>query len=681
MNRYQIKLKRCMGVLAGMLLSASLGLTLAPDAAFAQFPNLKVPSAPKIPSVGGVAKSLNSPETACNAAIRSLAGATTPESCEKIEQDNLDTCLKASSAKREELLAAAKERMKQIISPMCEACLYQRNCDALIANRTYAFRYMVHIKDQNGGGSVSCESLATDMETEVPKQIADENAIKGYDAVLRSTQNNYREPVFPPEILDAEMAKNQTFWNNLNDNSSAIEVRRAQTYIMYRIAKDLETTGVLPLDFYLDIGTVRRMNILRKLLTSKYDCENSFHYSGDISKYSENQVDSAKKGDSAKKTEEKPLPSPYCESDEFKKALADYKYIINIKPGSKRYKNGFKLNPTGDQAYILGSNAIVTVPKSYDYLLPYDQLPVYPDLNKIYGSIKESCVFSDLYKFWLGRMLQPFAFDYKLIQKLHDKDNIESEELVNEELKEMKEMYPKAAALCKNNASCKAYALKETLRRRDYIYLNSKIIYHPEFVPQNDDVIMTEQFKKWFNELPAEEMKGFRVPDAAMIRDTKAKTIAKMWEDSKDAAPKSEMSDAAAEKAVKAKIESLDPKLKVKKVIFDGKWRMEFESNGVPSYEYAYAAVCVADPDRKGVVLCTYDYSVRVEKEYAGGAKLKEVGATTTFRGDTAHTSLDYEYQGGAKFSAPEVASIGGSPLMYTKTNTPDNYYIATNIK
>ena len=122
------------------------------------------------------------------------------------------------------------------------------------------------------------------------------------------------------------------------------------------------------------------------------------------------------------------------------------------------------------------------------------------------------------------------------------------------------------------------------------------------------------------------------------------------------------MSDAAAEKAVKAKIESLDPKLKVKKVIFDGKWRMEFESNGVPSYEYAYAAVCVADPDRKGVVLCTYDYSVRVEKEYA-------------------HTSLDSEYQGGAKFSAPEVASIGGSPLMYTKTNTPDNYYIATNIK
>lgn len=195
--------------------------------------------------------------------------------------------------------------------------------------------------------------------------------------------------------------------------------------------------------------------------------------------------------------------------------MADYKYIINIKPGSKRYKNGFKLNPTGDQAYILGSNAIVTVPKSYDYLLPYDQLPVYPDLNKIYGSIQESCVFSDLYKFWLGRMLQPFAFDYKLIQKLHDKDN----------------------------------------------------------------------------------------------------------------------------------------------------------------------AVCVADPDRKGVVLCTYDYSVRVEKEYAGGAKLKEVGATTTFRGDTAHTSLDYEYQGGAKFSAPEVASIGGSPLMYTKTNTPDNYYIATNIK
>jgi hypothetical protein len=118
----------------------------------------------------------------------------------------------------------------------------------------------------------------------------------------------------------------------------------------------------------------------------------------------------------------------------------------------------------------------------------------------------------------------------------------------------------------------------------------------------------------------------------------------------------------------------------VKKVIFDGKWRMEFASDGVPAYEYAYASVCVADPDRKGVVLCTYDYSIRLEKPDTGGAKLKKIGVTTEFRGNTAYSSYDYEYQGGAKFGAPE-ADPSSYSWKYTKTNSPDNYYIATNIK
>ena len=46
----------------------------------------------------------------------------------------------------------------------------------------------------------------------------------------------------------------------------------------------------------------------------------------------------------------------------------------------------------------------------------------------------------------------------------------------------------------------------------------------------------------------------------------------------------------------------------------------------------------------------------------------------------TNDSSYDYEYQGGAKFGAPE-ADPSSYSWKYTKTNSPDNYYIATNIK
>ena len=614
-----------------------------------------------------------SKESTCNAAIGAVLAAPDPDVCERIKEDNLKTCQDVSKDKFEEILDAHKTRLKQLLKPMCEGCLYQRDCEGLIKYRKHALNASVSVTDKYTGKWIHCHNLADEMEVDLPRQIADEDEMKDYDALARETPKGYTEPGISQEVLDAEMVKNKTYWNNLNEDSSALDARRAEAYIIQRIAQDVNATGDFALDYYLDKETIRRMEILNKLITTKYECKYCDHYFAFCPHYASDH------GNKPKDPDAKPLP--YCESSEYQKAVNDDRFIRGYKPKSKRYENGFKLNPISDQAYLLGLHGMSKLNDKHEYLNPYNELPVYPSSSEQSRYINGDCLFSELYRFWKGRTLQHFALNYKVINEMHTKNGIETQEQVNEELKELKEMYPKAAALCKDNASCKAFALKETLKQRDLIYLNSSVIYDPDIMPQNDDVFMTEQFKKWFSEIPAEEMNGFRVPDAAMIRDHKLKVIAAKWEETKDDAPKSGMSDAAAEKAVKTAVEALDPKLKVKKVIFDSKWRMSFASNGVPESEWAYAAVCIADPDRKGVVLCTYDYSVFIEKEYTGGAKLREVGVTTRFHGNTAHSSIDYDYQGGAKFGPPEVSSLDHKALMFRKTNTPNNYYIAKNLK
>jgi hypothetical protein len=498
------------------------------------------------------------------------------------------------------------------------------------------------------------------MEKELPKIAQDEETLKPYDWVT----DGYK---LTQEQIDAERKKNKIYWDKLNENSSAIEARRAEAYIVEVMSEDLKKYDDFPLDIYLDKEFVRRANILNNLLTEKYNCVVRYHQT--LEKKDDNQ-------------------QPYCQSEEFKKVEKDAKFVYLLHPESDWYREkGTKLNPLGDESYIVKEHDAAEIAKSYKYLIPYNKLPVYMDYDRyqynkgtnrtepaeLYDTMEKGYYrFPGFYKLWQAMVMRHFAYDNMLISGMYYDHFIETKELVDTELKLVKEMYPKAAAACKQSVSCKANALKETLKQRDLIYMNSSIINQPDLVPQNDDVFMTKQFNEWFKELPAEDMEGFRVPDAAMIREAKNKYIQKKWEDEKAEAPDSEMSDSEAERVIKKEIESLNSKLKVKKIIFDSEWKLYTDGHGIPDVKSVEATVCISDPDRKGVVLCSR-YPIEVIKPYTGGGKLVPIKVDSD--GD-----IIYDYQGGARFGGARVYDRA-KDFRYAKYNTPNHYYIATNIK
>ncbi len=461
-----------------------------------------------------------------------------------------------------------------------------------------------------------CEEIKGRVVFEKEEMARDAVELKGIPYVTRDFK-------LTPQELEAENQKNKKCFESLTMNSSAIETRRAEAYFTQVVVNDL-SHGKFPLDYYYDQKIMGQYTILRQLLTTKYNSSPVRDSRGDL----ENCKNFAE-GDSTNDTRINDIKEnfkPYHQTEEFQNACKTFNKLVNYSD-KRGYRKGYMLDPRNDMAYHVGYSVVATATGKFTFKFPrryhvantneYEWR--YQSISASPGSLLNGLDALDALETFGSGALE---IDTSSLTK--DDTNYPNDPYVQPSLDELVKRYQKIAAECKDSVSCRAFALNRILEKRNALFVaKGHNLNDPRLMPKDDASLHTEEFKKFYDSIPADIRKGYMnytVPTAKEIGDLKKKLVEEAWQENEVVMTKAGMHDSQAEAVIKNAFLDRAPDLKVKKVVLLDTWAVYTNDFGIPTRKGTEGRVYIQDPYRKNGTL-KYRYDITVFRDHQGGGK------------------------------------------------------------
>ena len=408
----------------------------------------------------------------------------------------------------------------------------------------------------------------------------DVERLQGHNWVLKTFELSDQDVV-------NEMAKNKVIAEGLGDTPSTIELFRAEAYYVYLLAHDFKDGKKLGIPSYL------RIRDELKSLAKKFEKMHEY----DESRYGNNSIAGFWSGGNWVEIPPEVYTNRFAvyeESDEYKKARAEIDEIEAIHPSTATAGNGYKLNPTDDNAYLAREWASA----GYHYKVSdeYD--------HGLYFFIDE-----------LNKLL-----DYEVPQR--GGSNID-------------ETYKKLTQNCNGDKYCEAHYLRGILKAREEWYLETKPrgfkvntivdgicqgrLSDITILPKDDAEIYTNELKAYYDAIDDVYKKandgtprgsyefnwGNGVRSAAEITEAKKAAVASIAEKTKLSMP-SNTKDSSIEKYIKNYLAQYTKAKILKITVEHPQWIDEIDQSTVdkrPKGHFKEIYYFVEDPENKGTIL------------------------------------------------------------------------------